>query len=56
VVIKPGGGLGTAPDPNYVQQVAASQAAGVDVIGHIDTGYGTRSLSRVEAEITHCEE
>ena len=34
----------------------SSPAAGVDVIGHIDTGYRTRSLSRVEAEITHCEE
>ena len=55
-VINPASGPGTAPDPNYAQQVAASQAAGVDVIGYVHTSFGTRSLSTVESEITDYEQ
>ena len=55
-VMNPASGPGAAPDPYYVQQVAASQAAGVDVIGYVDTAYGSRSLSTVEADITTYEQ
>jgi len=55
-VMNPASGPGTAPDANYVRQVAAAQAAGIDVIGYVYTAYGTRSLSRVEADITAYEQ
>ena len=48
-VVNPASGPGSAVDPNYVQQAAASQAAGVDVVGYVYTNYGMRSLSSVEA-------
>jgi Spherulation-specific family 4/IPT/TIG domain len=55
-VLNPASGSGSSIDPNYVQQVAASQAAGVDIVGYVDTSYGRRSLSTVEADITRYEQ
>ena len=55
-VLNPASGPGSSADPNYVQQVAASQAAGVDVIGYVDTSYGRRSLASVEADISRYEQ
>ncbi len=55
-VVNPASGPGSAVDPNYVQQAAASQAAGVDVVGYVYTNYGRRSLSSVEADITRYEQ
>ena len=54
-IINPNSGPGSAADPNYASQVAASQAAGVDVVGYVHTSYGSRSLSTVEQEISEYE-
>jgi len=54
-VLNPASGPGTAQDPYYVQQVQASQAAGIDVVGYVNTDYGARSLSSVEADISTFE-
>jgi hypothetical protein len=55
-VLNPDSGPGTSQDPNYVQQVANSQAAGIDVLGYVYTDYGSRPLSSVEADITTYEQ
>jgi hypothetical protein len=55
-ILNPASGPGSSADPNYVQQVAASQAAGVDVVGYVNTSYGGRSLSSVEADISRYEQ
>ena len=48
-----GVGAGSAPDPNYVAAVKQAQAKGIDVIGYVDTAYGTRSISAVETEVNN---
>jgi Spherulation-specific family 4/Bacterial Ig domain len=48
-----GVGAGSAPDPNYVTAVQQAQARGIDVIGYVDTAYGTRSISAVETEVNN---
>jgi hypothetical protein len=54
-IINPASGPGSF-DPNYATQTAASQAAGVDVIGYVYTSYAGRSLSAVEADISRYEQ
>jgi hypothetical protein len=38
-------------DPNYVSGILSLQAAGVEVIGYVPTGYGSRSVSAVESMV-----
>ncbi|GAC1592497.1 MAG: hypothetical protein NVS3B21_12220 [Acidimicrobiales bacterium] len=46
------GGTSATSDPSYVTQIAAVRAAGVSVLGYVDTAYGTVPLTTVEAEIS----
>jgi hypothetical protein len=42
-------GPGSSSDPNYVSGIKSLQAAGITVVGYIDTAYGAESLSTVES-------
>jgi hypothetical protein len=46
-----GSGAGTAPDPNYQAAVKKAQAAGIHVIGYVDTDYGLRAAPLAEADV-----
>ena len=50
-ILNPNSGPGTAVRADYVQQVKATQARGVLVLGYIHTSYGKRPLSEVQSEI-----
>jgi len=50
-VVNPSSGPGTAPDANYVNQVSQTRALGIKVVGYVDTAYGLRTLSSVEADV-----
>ena len=50
-VVNPANGPGSAPDPQYLGVVRAAQAAGITVVGYVDTGYATRGLAAVESDI-----
>ena len=50
-IMNPNSGPGTSADPNYAAAVANLRAAGGTSIGYVATGYGTRSLAAVTAEI-----
>lgn len=51
VVANPSSGPGAASDPNYVTYIASTQAAGIGVIGYVDTNYGAIAAATVEANI-----
>ena len=51
VVVSPGSGPGGSQDANYVQGIKELQAAGIKVLGYVDTGYGSDSISSVEAKV-----
>jgi hypothetical protein len=42
-------GPGSYPDPNFASGIKSLQAAGITVVGYIDTLYGARSTSTVDA-------
>lgn len=44
-------GPGTAADPNYAAAIAALQAAGVTVLGYVDTAYAQYTEAQVNAQI-----
>lgn len=46
-ILNPDSGPGQAVDSRYLDPVAAVRAAGGDVIGYVDTGYGRRPSSAV---------
>jgi hypothetical protein len=51
-IINPDNGPGGAgPNADYVHGMADLAAGGVTMIGYVSTGYGTRSLSAIEADI-----
>lgn len=50
-VINPNSGPGSSLDSNYAQGIKNLQAAGVKVLGYVDTAYGTDSISSVEADV-----
>jgi len=50
-IINPNSGPGASMDPNYVSGILSLQAAGVEVIGYVPTGYGSRSISAVESMV-----
>ena len=51
-VMNPASGPGTASDPSYVTQIAAVRAAGVSVLGYVDTGYGSVPLATIETQVS----
>ncbi len=50
-IISPASGPGSAEDYNYAQGIKNLQAAGIKVLGYVDTAYGADSLSWVEYNI-----
>jgi hypothetical protein len=50
-IINPDSGPGPSQDANYVQGIKNMQAAGVTVLGYVDTAYGGDSISSVEANV-----
>jgi hypothetical protein len=50
-VANPASGPGTSPNPDYTDVVRRARAAGVTVIGYVNTGYAKRPRPEVEAEI-----
>src|SRR5262249_54128737 len=50
-ILNPDSGPGSAADPRYVEPVAAIRAAGGEVVGYVDTGYGRRSGAAVLREL-----
>ncbi|MBB1254783.1 spherulation-specific family 4 protein [Streptomyces alkaliterrae] len=51
VVLNPASGVGTAPDPAFVDIAARLRAAGVRLLGYADTAYGARRHADVLAEL-----
>ena len=50
-ILNPDSGPGRTADPAYYAPTAAVQAAGGRVIGYVDTGYGSRPLASVLADL-----
>jgi hypothetical protein len=50
-IINPDNGPGRGVDPNYVAGLATLSAAGVRLIGYVDTGYGIRDAGVIVAEV-----
>jgi hypothetical protein len=51
VVLNIADGPGAGPDSQFVAVAAGVAAAGVPVIGYVDTAYGNRPLAAIEAEL-----
>jgi hypothetical protein len=52
VVVNPASGPGSAIDETYLTSVRGLQAAGIQVLGYVATGYATRPQAEVEDDIT----
>ena len=52
MIADPANGPGKSKDTNYVAVIARAKAAGIRVMGYVDTDYGRRSSSTMRAEIT----
>ena len=50
-VMNPASGPGTAIDPTYASAVQTAQQHGITVVGYVDTDYGKRTLTNVEADV-----
>jgi hypothetical protein len=50
-IANPYNGPGSAAQSDYSEAIATCQAEGQKVIGYVETGYGSRNLSEVEAQI-----
>jgi Spherulation-specific family 4 len=50
-VVNPASGPGSTFDPTYASAVRTAQQHGITVVGYVDTNYGTRPLTDVEADI-----
>lgn len=51
VILNPATGPGTSVDPTYTAAVASLRAAGINILGYVNTNYGNRSKSTVEKDI-----
>ncbi|HVV48592.1 MAG TPA: spherulation-specific family 4 protein, partial [Polyangia bacterium] len=50
-IVNPNNGPGSAKSSGYTTGIAALQAANIKVIGYVATGYGSHSISSMEAQI-----
>jgi len=50
-IINPNSGPASSPDSNYVTYMQKLNDAGVEMVGYVYTGYGTRDISAVQADI-----
>jgi hypothetical protein len=48
-----GSGAGRAPDPAFQRVAGRARAAGVQVLGYVDTSYGHRPVTQIAAEARH---
>lgn len=51
VILDPATGPGTSIDPTYTNAVQQLRAAGINILGYVNTNYGNRSKSTVEKDI-----
>lgn len=51
VVLNPANGPGPAPDPAYTGAAGALRAAGIRLLGYVDTDYGARDPAAVTADV-----
>lgn len=51
VLLNPDSGPGTSKEQDFATVVQQSQAAGVQVLGYIASGYGTRAIADLLSEI-----
>ena len=52
VLINPDSGPGAAKDQDFAQVTQQSQAAGMKVLGYVDSAYGTRVVADVVSDMT----
>jgi hypothetical protein len=52
VIVNPASGPGTEVDPSYPPVVERLRAAGVRLVGYVDTDYGRRPLRLIQADLT----
>lgn len=52
VILDPADGPGTTIDPNYVNAVNQMRAAGINLLGYVNTNYGRRSKTLVKNDIS----
>ena len=50
-IVNPSSGPGSGQDPNFVSGINSLRSAGITVLGYVATGYGSNSISSVEAQI-----
>jgi Spherulation-specific family 4 len=50
-IVNPSDGPGSSKDSGYTSGIAALQAAHIEVIGYVATGYGSHSIASMESEI-----
>jgi hypothetical protein len=55
VILNPASGPQSERQPAYEQAVLALQRSGTRVLGYVHTGYGTRDMAAVEADISRYE-
>ncbi|MEA2320800.1 MAG: hypothetical protein QOD81_650 [Solirubrobacteraceae bacterium] len=55
VILNPSSGPHSERQPAYEQAVRALQRSGTRVLGYVHTGYGTRDMAAVEADISRYE-
>ncbi|MFC1419255.1 spherulation-specific family 4 protein [Streptacidiphilus cavernicola] len=56
VVFNPASGPGPAPQPEFAQAAATLRAAGVPMLGYVDTDYGRRGHREVVADVERYQE
>jgi hypothetical protein len=52
MIADPANGPGKSKDSNYVAVIGRARAAGIRVMGYVDTAYGKRSANAVKTDIT----
>lgn len=51
MVANPASGPGTSVDPNYTAAIASAKAAGIRILGYVDTSYAAIATNTVEANV-----
>jgi Spherulation-specific family 4 len=51
IIADPDDGPGSAQDPNYVEVIGRAQAAGIRILGYVETDYGSRAERDIAADI-----
>jgi hypothetical protein len=51
IIVNPDSGPGSSQDPQYSQVIDAARSEGVQLLGYIDTGYGSLSMADVDQQV-----